>query len=531
MPVTEDISQPSEVHGVGTSASTSTASFSPPAKSLLVACVTAITQAGAPSLSVSDSGSHTWTLGPSRANGGVKSAIYYSYLAIAPGSITVTAADSSGNTGLVHLTVRVLDGCTSTQTGQSANASDSTLSVQGAITPAAANSAVYVAALIAQQETRITALADTYPTHSANFSEIPSCHLTGRSLNQVSSAETLGWAVSQPAAWAWSALEIQNADVAKSSSDSGAGSEPTAGSARSRYTGQIPDADSGQGSEQTAGGASGSGVTVFKSSSDAGSGIGGVSFGAITVKFTNLGSTDSGSGSETRSAGPATLAVKSADYATGTDGNLAPPIVNYPALAQLGRAITEGFSLDRVAMLDGTTGAENEQLYGAQQVSLTPDITASELMADDDQIGVWYSLNKAVLQVTAGFLPFTVLAAASGVSVSSFGSSPSDYYGLPLITQYGLNRKPVPVAFRMQSRNDFGDPRSFVVVLYAVQIGQLDFTGTVYKNGLMVSYTGTVAFSSVDETGAALPSAEIGRIVSLAGAPSGAIGSLPFRGI
>lgn len=527
MPIVEDVSQPGEVHGVGTSATCITSRFSPPAARMLLACVTAYTQAGSPSTSVTDSGSHTWTLGPSRTSGQLRSAIYYTYLSASPGSITVSAADSSGNYGLIHLTVRVLAGMTSSQTGQQVNANGTGVAVQGSITPGAANSAVYVAALSAGQQARITALADTYPTHSANFTEVPSCHLTGRALNEVSTAESLGWTVAQGFAWCWSAMEIQNADVAKSGSDTGGGTEPTTGVTRSQVRGLIQGLENGGGSEQLTGGASGTGVTVFKAGSDTSTGTDAT--GSVPFKYIDVGSADTGTGSET-AAGPPILHLSSREFSVGTDDNLAPPVIEF-SLVSLGPAVFEGFSLDRAAMLDGSTGAEDGQLYGAQSITLTPDVTASEMIADDDQIGLWFSLNKAVLQVTAGFLPFSVLAAMQGVSVSSFGSSPDDYYGLPMITQYGLNRKSVPVAFRMASRNDYGATRSLVVVLYAVQIGQIEFTGMQYKNGLVVSYTGTVTYSSTDEAGNALAIEEIGRIVSESGAPAGALSGLAFRGV
>jgi hypothetical protein len=59
----------------------------------------------------------------------------------------------------------------------------------------------------------------------------------------------------------------------------------------------------------------------------------------------------------------------------------------------------------------------------------------------------------------------------------------------------------------------------------------LDFTGTVYKSGLLVNYAGTVLFSSYDEYGNALSGPEIGRIVSLPGTQVGHLGQVQFSGV
>lgn len=523
MPITEDISQPGEVHGVGVSPSCVTLKFSPPGKSLMLALVTAYTQsAGAPSLSVSDSGSHTWTLGPSRANGRLLSAIYYTYLTSAPGSITMTATDSSGQECVIHLTPRVLNGCTSTQSGQKVNNNGYSRVPQEPITPGSKLSTVYIAALMDAQQATVTPLSTTFPSHTYNISEIPTCHLAGRSLTGTASAENLGWTVSGAANWALSAMEIQNADVPISSADTGTGGDTSGVTVKAR----VPSSDAGTGLELIRG-ATGTGAALFMFSTDTGHGTDAT--GVITQVYHDLGSTDAGAGVEGSVPPPLVRLPTQFEFGTGSEFSLYPPLAEYPSLGNFG-PLMEGFSLDRAAMLNGATGVESGQLYAAQQITITPDMTVTDLMSDDYHYGMWVNLNKAALQVTEGFLPFTTLASMTGLSISSFGASPLDYYAMPLWTQYQHNRKAVPMAFRMQSRDGYGHSRALVFVLYAVQLAVMDFTGTVYKTGLGVSYSGTVVFSSVDEVGNALGRQQIGRIVSQAGNQVGALSGIQFQG-
>jgi hypothetical protein len=210
------------------------------------------------------------------------------------------------------------------------------------------------------------------------------------------------------------------------------------------------------------------------------------------------------------------------DYAVGQDNVRGLYGAPGPALSAAAmRNIFEGFSLSRAAIL-GTTGAENGQLYGAQSITLTPNVTATAMQEDDWDAGVWYSMNKAALTVTNGFMSWATLATLTGIPVSSFGSSPNDYYGLPLWTQQQHNQAAVPMAFRMSARNASASVRTLDFLLYRVQLAVADFTGMVYKQGLGVSYAGTVLFSSVDERGNNLPFPQIGRFISSPGTRQGA---------
>jgi hypothetical protein len=266
-------------------------------------------------------------------------------------------------------------------------------------------------------------------------------------------------------------------------------------------------------------------------------GLGGDSSLVLLPYGWNVGDYDTGTGLDV-GAGSPVLPVSDSDVAAGCDGNAVPQSLAQSVSSVVIGAQMEGFSLDRCAVLDtsgpvaGTgTGSESLHLYAAQAITITPDITTSDMQADDNEYGTWYTLNKAAITVTNGFMSFNSVAQLAGTSVAALGSSPADYYALPLWTQYSHNQPCVPMAFRMMSRDSSGDVRTLTFVLYKVQLAVLDFTGTVYKSGLVVNYAGTVLFSSYDEYGNALSGPEIGRIVSLPGTQVGHLGQVQFSGV
>lgn len=141
MAITQDASTPTVSTGTGTTTPLTSPSFSPPSGSLvLVLAGAGWSNTGTVGMTVTDSGSHTWTnpvtcIGHVSGNGGGVG-IWYSYFASAPGSITVSVA----YTGLVAgsggrmLRVVVLDGAASSQAGagtasNSYNATTGTVSV------------------------------------------------------------------------------------------------------------------------------------------------------------------------------------------------------------------------------------------------------------------------------------------------------------------------------------------------------------------------------------------------------------------
>lgn len=170
MAIAENASTPAIVTGTGTGALT-TASFSPPAGSLLVALVGGGWSNGRITVAMSDSVSGAWqpaVIANDIGGNGVYgfAAVYYRYLASAPGSMTVTATYSgfSGSgAGGRQLAVRVLTGAASVQGGATAKTTLSTSmsSLTTSITTTTAGSVVYGAADDARSAETMAASANT----------------------------------------------------------------------------------------------------------------------------------------------------------------------------------------------------------------------------------------------------------------------------------------------------------------------------------------------------------------------------------
>jgi hypothetical protein len=115
MAITEDGSTPAVVSNSNLVSTLTTASFSPPANSLLVAIVGCYSSGSNGAITVTDSGGHTWTK-KLEAVAHITTAIWECQLTTAPGSITVSGAYSN-NAGDEFLAVRVLNGAATSQTG------------------------------------------------------------------------------------------------------------------------------------------------------------------------------------------------------------------------------------------------------------------------------------------------------------------------------------------------------------------------------------------------------------------------------
>lgn len=159
--VTEDASAPAAVTGTG--ATRTTASFSPPAGTLLVAIgAWTWTTAAAMTATFTDSGSHTWTSGvlSNSASFPECAAISYTYLTTAPGAITVTATGTGTGTAASALAVKVCVGAAPTQTGASGSA-HATNTCSLAVTPTRLGSMVYGAACDGGSAAVLSALANS----------------------------------------------------------------------------------------------------------------------------------------------------------------------------------------------------------------------------------------------------------------------------------------------------------------------------------------------------------------------------------
>ena len=172
--------------------------------------------------------------------------------------------------------------------------------------------------------------------------------------------------------------------------------------------------------------------------------------------------------------------------------------------------------MSHAAILDGTTGAQavNGDIYGVSDSSLDPNTDEFNNEGDDQVLSVWSWLNFANVNVKAGYIPFSLIALLTGETVTSSGTTPNDYYSVPLWTTRALNVGPKPMLIRVPSRDSLGAARTLDIVLYKVQFAPITFDGPKYKDGLKVNYVGKALPSVNDETGAALGYTAVGRLMS-----------------
>lgn len=176
--------------------------------------------------------------------------------------------------------------------------------------------------------------------------------------------------------------------------------------------------------------------------------------------------------------------------------------------------IVEGFSLSHVAILNGSTGAEAADIYGVREASLDVDTDNYDNNGDDTVLSRWAWFNFATVSVTAGYIPFAVVALLTGTTIVSSGVSPADYYSLPLWSEQSLNTPTRPILIRIPSKDSAGAVRVLDFVMFKCQFDPISFDGPTYKDGLVLNYSATALMSSVDEKGDALSDRAIGRMVS-----------------
>ena len=177
----------------------------------------------------------------------------------------------------------------------------------------------------------------------------------------------------------------------------------------------------------------------------------------------------------------------------------------------------EGFSLSHVAILDGSTGAEEADgdVYGVNEASLEPDEDEFQNEGDDTVLSTWRWLNNAELSVQGGYIPFKLIELLTGEPVTSSGADPNDWYEIEMWTDRSFNVSPRPVLIVVPSKDSDGAVRDLSFVLYRVQFGPFTFDGPVYKDGLKINYSGRALLSDSDETGTDLGGYKaVGRMVS-----------------
>lgn len=176
--------------------------------------------------------------------------------------------------------------------------------------------------------------------------------------------------------------------------------------------------------------------------------------------------------------------------------------------------IVEAFSISHAAILNGTTGADLADIFGVREGTVEIDSDSYSNTGDDSILSVWNWFNLATVTVTSGFLGYDMLSLVTGDTITSSGTSPNDYWNIPLWSQTSLNQPTRPILLRCPSKDSAGNARSLDFVLYKCQFGSISFDGPSYKNGLSVSWTAQALMSTVDEKGATLTNPSVGRLVS-----------------
>ena len=216
MTLTLDGSTPAAVHlSASTSATAATASFSPPAGSLVVIAVNIgykVTTATGPGVTCADSLSNSYTAGPSdydtRFDG---SWIFTRFYSSAPGSITVTVTRTGAlGLSLYQLTPYVLTGAAASQAGAASahtiNATSGT-TWTSSVSPTVAGSWNIVAASIGNNQGSFTPAGLTTDESFDDTSDGNS-GAAGHFVTVTPGAATLGWTGTTPAPFSWAALEI-----------------------------------------------------------------------------------------------------------------------------------------------------------------------------------------------------------------------------------------------------------------------------------------------------------------------------------
>lgn len=90
--------------------------------------------------------------------------------------------------------------------------------------------------------------------------------------------------------------------------------------------------------------------------------------------------------------------------------------------ATAARRTVEGFSVTHAAILDGTTAANETDIYGVRTASIAPDLGNFDNTGDDGVLSSWNWFNFATLTVASGFIGLDLLAKLSGTVVEVGGT-------------------------------------------------------------------------------------------------------------
>ncbi len=210
--ITVDASSPAAVHSTYAAKTLSTASFSPPAGSMLEVMVDAL-HSGV-TVTLSDSKAGTYTAGPHIQGTTQAGSIYFfqRYLPSAPGSMTVTASQSGSTLATISMAVQVLDNAAQVQTGAaSATTTGSGTSQYGSLTTTQNGS--WTSAVMGNGDATdtVTPLSTTSnvdvwndSSQSGNFAAM------GRSASATGTpaATNFGWTANHSDNFVWAAQEV-----------------------------------------------------------------------------------------------------------------------------------------------------------------------------------------------------------------------------------------------------------------------------------------------------------------------------------
>lgn len=189
---------------------------------------------------------------------------------------------------------------------------------------------------------------------------------------------------------------------------------------------------------------------------------------------------------------------------------------------------SEGFSLSHAAILDSTTGLEQEfgDIYGIRSGSLELDSDQYDNTGDDAVLSTWYWANKVNVTIQSGYIPFKTLELISGSVVTTTGSAgvgalDKQEHSIALWEENSMNTTPRPMLIRVPSKDKDGLQRFLDFILYKVQFQPFSFDGPAYKEGLLLNYNGSALMSDTNEKGKPVidsrtgkPTKAIGRLIS-----------------
>lgn len=216
MPILQDSSTPAAVDVQGSTGGTwATASFSPPANSMvvIVATVGYLSASSAPTVTCADSNAVAYTAGPAIFDTQYAGAYVFSHFySSAPGPITITVTRTVAlGQAMLDLTPYVLTGANSVQTGAATLTFSTTTPgtvFNRSFTPTTPGSWCIVGASIGNSQsgapTAVNVTTDHYFSENTDVVAVAAGHfVTG-----TPSATNLGWTWASTSDYAWAALEI-----------------------------------------------------------------------------------------------------------------------------------------------------------------------------------------------------------------------------------------------------------------------------------------------------------------------------------